>query len=146
MLGSNGERMLAAALPHVDAWNTWFSSYGNSASGFAALNSRIDAACERAGRDPATLHRSLMTPLVVGEDEAGLRRSAERVGARFGRDAETVLERYGALGPVGTIDQVVVRLKEIEEIGYERVMLQHLPHDDLETVALIGRELAPAVA
>jgi hypothetical protein len=37
-------------------------------------------------------------------------------------------------------------LKKIEEIGYERVMLQHLVHDDLETVALIGRELAPAAA
>jgi len=26
------------------------------------------------------------------------------------------------------------------------VMLQHLAHQDLDTVALIGRELAPAVA
>ena len=28
----------------------------------------------------------------------------------------------------------------------ERVMLQHLDHRDLEMVALIGRELAPAMA
>ena len=42
--------------------------------------------------------------------------------------------------------QVVERLKAIEEIGYERVMLQHLAHRDLDTVTLIGRELAPAVA
>jgi hypothetical protein len=41
---------------------------------------------------------------------------------------------------------VVERLKLIEEIGYERVMLQHLAHEDLDTVALIGRELVPAVA
>ena len=34
--------------------------------------------------------------------------------------------------------------REIEGIGYERVMLQHLAHDDLETVALIARELVPA--
>ena len=38
------------------------------------------------------------------------------------------------------------RLRQIEELGYDRVMLQHLPHEDLDTVALIGRELAPAVA
>jgi alkanesulfonate monooxygenase SsuD/methylene tetrahydromethanopterin reductase-like flavin-dependent oxidoreductase (luciferase family) len=56
-----------------------------------------------------------------------------------------VLERYGERGPVGTVEQVVERLKEIEEVGYERVMLQHLVHDDLDTVALIGRELVPAV-
>ena len=57
-----------------------------------------------------------------------------------------VLEREGEHAPVGTVDQVVERLKAIEEIGYERVMLQHLAHRDLDTVALIGRELAPAVA
>jgi hypothetical protein len=68
------------------------------------------------------------------------------VGERFGRSAEDVLARYGERGPVGTVGAVVERLKEIEEIGYERVMLQHLAHEDLETVALIGRELVPAVA
>ena len=57
-----------------------------------------------------------------------------------------MLERNREHGPVGTIPQAVERLKQIEGIGYERVMLQHLVHDDLETVALIGRELAPAVA
>ena len=66
--------------------------------------------------------------------------------ARFLEMAGKVLEGYGERGPVGTIDRVVDRLREIEAIGFERVMLQHLAHDDLETVALIGRELAPAVA
>ena len=57
-----------------------------------------------------------------------------------------MLERYSKSGPVGTVDEVVERLKEIEALGFERVMLQHLAHRDLDTVALIGRELAPAVA
>jgi len=105
----------------------------------------LDEACERAGRDPSTLRHSLMAPCVVGRDEREVQDAARRVGARFGRDPKDVLERYGERGPVGTVEQVVERLKEIEEIGYERVMLQHLPHDDLDTVALIGRELVPAV-
>lgn len=58
LLGSNGARMLAIALPHVAAWNTWFTSYGNSAAGFRDLNAKIDAACRHAGREPATLGRS----------------------------------------------------------------------------------------
>ena len=38
-------------------------------------------------------------------------------------------------------------LGELKEAGrVERVMLQHLQHDDLETVALIGREVAPKLA
>jgi F420-dependent oxidoreductase-like protein len=107
---------------------------------------RLDEACERAGRDPQTLRYSLMAPLVVGEDENALREAARRTGERFGRTADEVLERYGERGPVGTVDRVVERLREVAEIGYERVMLQHLAHQDLETVALIGRELTPAVA
>jgi alkanesulfonate monooxygenase SsuD/methylene tetrahydromethanopterin reductase-like flavin-dependent oxidoreductase (luciferase family) len=106
----------------------------------------LDEACDRNGRDPATLRYSLMAPCVIGRTEREVLASARRIGARFGRDPEDVLERYREHGPVGTIAEAVDRLKQIEELGYDRVMLQHLVHDDLETVALIGRELAPAVA
>ncbi len=58
MVGANGPRLLAATLPHVDAWNTWYSSYGNTVEGFAELNGEIDLAAERAGRDPAEIERS----------------------------------------------------------------------------------------
>ena len=58
MIGSNSDRMLAATLPHVDAWNTWFDGYGNTARGFEALNRRISEACADAGRDPAGVRRS----------------------------------------------------------------------------------------
>jgi alkanesulfonate monooxygenase SsuD/methylene tetrahydromethanopterin reductase-like flavin-dependent oxidoreductase (luciferase family) len=130
------------AVRFADEYNTFFATVEE----VRERKARLDEACERAGRDPATLRYSLMAPCVVAEDDPSLREAARRVGARFGRSAEDVLERYGERGPVGTVEHVVERLKEIEEIGYERVMLQHLAHDDLETVALIGRELVPAVA
>jgi probable F420-dependent oxidoreductase len=41
MIGSNGPRMLSIALPHAQAWNTWFEDYGNTPEGFAALRERI---------------------------------------------------------------------------------------------------------
>jgi alkanesulfonate monooxygenase SsuD/methylene tetrahydromethanopterin reductase-like flavin-dependent oxidoreductase (luciferase family) len=37
MLGSNGRRMLGIALPHVQAWNTWWDDYGNAPEGLAKL-------------------------------------------------------------------------------------------------------------
>jgi alkanesulfonate monooxygenase SsuD/methylene tetrahydromethanopterin reductase-like flavin-dependent oxidoreductase (luciferase family) len=75
MVGSNGPRMLAATLPHVDAWNTWFADTGNTPEGFADLNGRIGEAAERAGRDPATLSRSVCVYVHLdgaGEREAGV--------------------------------------------------------------------------
>jgi probable F420-dependent oxidoreductase len=71
MVGANKPRMLAIALPHVDAWNTWFTHYGNTADGFARHNAEITAAAERAGRDPATLERSAC--VLVEVDGAGER-------------------------------------------------------------------------
>jgi alkanesulfonate monooxygenase SsuD/methylene tetrahydromethanopterin reductase-like flavin-dependent oxidoreductase (luciferase family) len=58
MIGSNGDRMLSIALPHVDWWNTWYADYGNTPARFAELNARIGAAAGRAGRDPREVKRS----------------------------------------------------------------------------------------
>jgi probable F420-dependent oxidoreductase len=71
MVGSTGPRVLAAALPHVDVWNTWYDWFGNTPEGFASKRSEIDDACERAGRDPATLARSAC--VLVALDGAGER-------------------------------------------------------------------------
>jgi probable F420-dependent oxidoreductase len=65
MIGSNGPRMLAIALPHADAWNTWFADYGNTPEGFAALDATISEAAERAGRDPAEIERSACAHVLV---------------------------------------------------------------------------------
>jgi alkanesulfonate monooxygenase SsuD/methylene tetrahydromethanopterin reductase-like flavin-dependent oxidoreductase (luciferase family) len=130
------------AVKFADEYNCVFGSFDDARE----RKQRLDDACERGGRDPATLRYSLMAPLVVGRDDGEVRESARRIGARFGRDPQQVLERYSRSGPVGTVEQVVEKLQEIEALGFERVMLQHLAHQDLDTVALIGRELAPAVA
>ncbi len=52
MLGSIGPRMLRIGLPHVDAWNVWWSDYGNTPEGFAAVKHRVDEAAGEAGRRP----------------------------------------------------------------------------------------------
>jgi alkanesulfonate monooxygenase SsuD/methylene tetrahydromethanopterin reductase-like flavin-dependent oxidoreductase (luciferase family) len=50
MLGSIGPRMMRIGLPHVDAWNVWWSDYGNTAEGFAAVKGRVDEAAAQVGR------------------------------------------------------------------------------------------------
>jgi probable F420-dependent oxidoreductase len=67
MVGSTGDRVLAATLPHVDIWNTWYDWYGNTPDGFRAKLSEIDAAIERAGRDPASIQRSACVLVRLGD-------------------------------------------------------------------------------
>ena len=72
MVGSTGDRVLAAALPHVDAWNTWYDWFGNTPEGFSEGNAMIDEAAARAGREPSEIARSACV-LVVVDPEAGER-------------------------------------------------------------------------
>jgi hypothetical protein len=44
--------MMRIALPHVDAWNIWWSDYRNTPAGFAAVRDRVEDAAVRAGRAP----------------------------------------------------------------------------------------------
>jgi probable F420-dependent oxidoreductase len=44
MVGSNGPRMLSIALPVVDSWNVWWSTYDNSVSRFVEIKAEVDAA------------------------------------------------------------------------------------------------------
>jgi alkanesulfonate monooxygenase SsuD/methylene tetrahydromethanopterin reductase-like flavin-dependent oxidoreductase (luciferase family) len=59
MVGSMGERMLEITLPHVDAWNAWFTWFGNSVDGYRELRATVDQACAAAGRDPASVERTV---------------------------------------------------------------------------------------
>ncbi|HEX5825487.1 MAG TPA: LLM class flavin-dependent oxidoreductase [Candidatus Limnocylindrales bacterium] len=59
LIGSNGERMLRIAAPHVQAWNTWFADTGNSPAGVARLRDVVDAACRDVGRQPAEIERTV---------------------------------------------------------------------------------------
>lgn len=50
LIGSIGPRMQAITLPHVDSWNVWWSDYGNTPHGFAAVKSTVDARLAEIGR------------------------------------------------------------------------------------------------
>ncbi len=72
MVGATGPRMLAATIPHVDAWNTWYAEGGNSPEGFATLSRAVDDAARAGDRDPAEIERSVCV-LVRLDPDAGER-------------------------------------------------------------------------
>jgi alkanesulfonate monooxygenase SsuD/methylene tetrahydromethanopterin reductase-like flavin-dependent oxidoreductase (luciferase family) len=108
MLGSNGARMLGIALPHVDAWNTWFRSYGNTVDGFANLRGDIDAACVKAGRDPAELTHSACVLVMIGEGAGGRPNEVPPVALRDLASHLRLLAEAGA-------DEAILVLDPIDE-------------------------------
>jgi F420-dependent oxidoreductase-like protein len=140
--GRGGPRSLALAALWADEYNT----FGASPAEVGELRDGFARAWESAGRDPGALRLSVMATVLVGADESELRRRAERLAERRGQDADSLLGALRASAVAGTIDEAVERLHELERAGAQRVMLQHLLHDDLDAVELIGRELIPRVA
>ncbi|HWT23959.1 MAG TPA: TIGR03560 family F420-dependent LLM class oxidoreductase [Solirubrobacteraceae bacterium] len=134
MGGGAGPRSAALAARWADEYNV----VGPPPDEAADRRRRLEEACEKAGRDPATLRFSLMIPFVVGADEAALAASRERYAAEGHGD----MSRWLA----GTPEQLVARLGEYADAGVERVMLQHLRHRDDEPLELIAAEVVPALA
>lgn len=142
--GSGGPRSLRIAARWASEYNTVFSGPER----IPELRGKLDAACEKQGRDPATLPLSLMTGWIVGETREEVVDRAARL-ARWqgqGDDGEKFLaEETADSWIVGTVEEAVEQLRALHEAGCHRVMAQHLLHRDTGAIELIGREVAPRV-
>lgn len=145
IVGGKGSRATAdVAARWAGEYNTTFASHED----VRERRRKLDAACERAGRDPATLRLTLMSTSVVGADEGELRERARALLARAGRPGEPdewLAERRGK-GLVGTVEEVLDSLGRYAEAGLDGAYFQHLDHEDLDLVRLIGAEIVPRVA
>jgi len=134
--GGAGRGTADPAARFADEYNT----FGVDAAEAARRRKKLDEACERVDRDPSSLRFSLMTPFVLGRDHA--KRFVQVFPAAGSADEwYDELKRRGLAGsPVDLVDG----LREFEAAGVERVMLQHVVHDDLDVVAALG-EIAAAL-
>jgi len=134
--GGAGRGTADPAARFADEYNT----FGVDAAEAARRRKKLDEACERVGRDPSSLRFSLMTPFVLGRDHA--KRFVQVFPAAGSADEwfDELKRRGLAGGPVDLVDG----LREFEAAGVERVMLQHVVHDDLDVVAALG-EIAAAL-
>ncbi len=125
--GTAKPRTVHAAVAHADEYNTVWPTVEE-----ARERKRIlDDAARAAGREP--LRFSIMTGCVVGRDASELRDRLARFKALTGNDAPPIY---------GTVDEVVDHLRAYEAVGVERAMLQHLVHEDVEMVAVLGEVAA----
>jgi len=134
IVGGSGKRgTIEPALRFADEYNTPFVS-------------PAEAAEIREKTRP--LRFSVMTGFLVGETDAEMRERARRLydARRREQSFDDWLGAYSERCVVGSVEEVVARLREYEAAGCDRVMLQHLLHTDLEPVRLLGEVLSPALA
>jgi F420-dependent oxidoreductase-like protein len=137
--GSAGPRSAALAARYADEYNTIFATPDE----VRERRATVERACEQAGREP--LPFSMMTGVLVGRDRAELEDRARRLAVVIGGDAAAFLAQPPSGWIVGTIEEAAERIAALADAGLQRIMCQTLLHDDLDAVALIGRELPAAL-
>jgi F420-dependent oxidoreductase-like protein len=138
MGGLAGPRSAGLAATYADEYNTVFPTVDD----VRERKARVDAACAEHGRDPIPF--SVMTGVIIGRDEAELARRRAQVAEISG--ISNLVNEVPSGWVVATVSQAAEQFGALKAVGVRRVMCQHLAHDDLEAVALLGTELAPAVA
>ena len=140
MGGNAGRRGARLAASYADEYNTTFATVDE----VRERRARLAQACERAGR--GMLPFSVMTGVVVATDESELAARCERLEQRADLPAGSLLGDTPSGWIVGTVERAAEQLAALGEAGVDRVMCQHLLHDELEPIALLGEQVAPLVA
>ena len=112
MIGSTGERVLRAALPHVDGWNIWYDWFGNTPDGFARENERVTSILREIGREPDEVWRS--ATVLVSLDDTASSRPISAATPPLAGSAEKLAERLRAFAAAG-VDEAVLVVTPITE-------------------------------
>lgn len=134
LAGGKGDRFLSeVVVGHADAWNTVWAWTPEAYEERARF---LDAACLAAGRDPASIERSLGLSTLVGEDQADLERRFRRLQERTlpGVIDGTTLEEWKDGRLVGTVEEVRAQVARWRTLGVSVLIAGTgaLPFDPVE--------------
>jgi probable F420-dependent oxidoreductase len=145
--GKGGPRLLRLVARRAHGWNTVWAW---TPEAYAERARALDEACDREGRDPGSVRRSVGLYTLVGQDEGDLAaRFRALQGWTPGGALEGVgLEDWGRERLVGTAEQVVERLGRFAELGVEEMIISagSLPFAvyDESMVDLFAQAVIPA--
>jgi alkanesulfonate monooxygenase SsuD/methylene tetrahydromethanopterin reductase-like flavin-dependent oxidoreductase (luciferase family) len=154
---ANNPVMLRAIAAHADVFN----SMPASVAGLMQKLRAVDDACRAAGRDPASLGRSLETQILIADSDAAIdgclrrietlrpsERSDEDILAQL-KATNPALERYRSRADfeqeflIGTAPEIVRRLTEYIDLGVTHFMLWFMDFPSMDGVRLFARAVMP---
>ena len=130
LIGGKGSRTLSYVVRYANEWNC----VSLLPDDFARLNKRLSDMLFAAGRKLESVRRSMMTGCVFGKDEAALKKKIHF----YGQTLQEIQQR-GAVA--GSISEIKERLQALEEAGVQRIMLQWLDLDDLESLEALAKTI-----
>ena len=144
-VGGKGDRLLRLVAEHADGWNTCWAW---TLDAYRERLQVLERECDRVGRDPSTVWRTLGLYALCGENERDLERRFARMRECSPRGVldGVELEEFRAGKLVGTVEQVREQVAEWEGIGIDTLVLGvgvvpfHVTSTD--DVEMLGQALA----
>ena len=130
--GGGPKRTPELAARFATEFNIGFQSEAVIAEKFAGVR----AACERIGRDPASLKLSVALPTLAAASPSELDRRAANI-------ERTVDELRGDVNIVGDRDEIVAKVERLVALGAQRVYFQLMDLQDVSHVEYLGSEVLP---
>ncbi len=131
--GQGRRRSITLAAAFADEYNT----DGLSPAESAVAYSKVKAACDMIGRDPATMTCSAVIAICCGCDSREIARRRAAIGSKCWDDPAEILDK----GAYGTPLQVAERLSAFRDAGADRVYLQLFDLLDLDHLRLVADEV-----
>lgn len=145
--GKGGPKIMRIVAEAADGWNTVWRW---APAAYAERLEELGRACERAGRDPATVKKSVGLFTVVGTDERDF--SGRWTDALERAPVDTsgaTREGFARDALVGTAEDCIARIKEFEALGVEHLVctfgLVPFSLSDEEQLDVFARDVLPAV-
>lgn len=136
LIGGNGARLtFPLAARYADEWNGIYLTPQQ----FRQCNENLDRLLAQEGRQSHHLRRSLMTGCVYGKTSEEVKQKAYLRSQ--GKSGVAELRQRGVI--IGTADEIVAQITELDRAGAQMVMLQWLDLDDFASLEAIGREVLP---
>ncbi|HUQ41165.1 MAG TPA: LLM class flavin-dependent oxidoreductase [Candidatus Limnocylindrales bacterium] len=137
-IGGGGEkRTLRTTAKYADGWNVPYLS----AAEWTAKNAVLDRWCDRVGRDPGAIARTVNVGFYMGADPAGAARAANRFTAEWGANER----RTGFVR--GTAREAAETVATYRDAGVEQlnIALRAGPYD-WDALAAFAEEIVPEFA
>lgn len=131
VVGSKGPRMLGIIARFAQEWNCW----GNPQATATSVR-LLDTACEKAGRDPSTMHRSAQAMIVFADtpdDHSGV--DPVFADRTIAGTPEQIAEQIVAYEPQGFGEFILPDFWQINDLGHKRELYERFV---TEVVPLVG--------
>ncbi len=142
VVGGRGEkRTLRIAAEFADEWNMTRLDIPD----FTHKREVLAGHCAAVGRDPDTITRSLMIPMVIGRDRADVGRRIAAARAIFPTLPADEAAWRAASFLAGSASDIGQALDEWAAAGMDRVLLQMMDQEDIAALESFARGVLPSL-